>query len=558
MNIAQTYASLYKTYKIYKKCAPLWLTWIITALIFWPSTRSLWDQWTGDTSGYSHGILVLGLVFYLLSHKSLAVLDALSKAAPTYRASPLLLIGSAIWAAGYLMDVQVVQWLILPGMLILSTLLVFGLRVALVTTPMLLFFYLAIPVWDYLIPHLQQLSIWATTLLLKVFQIPAEINGIDVLIPNGQFRIADGCSGLRYFLVSLTLSLLFGYMHYNTTSLQETLLRRSLLAIWAMVIGITFNWVRIFLIIYIGYRTKMASSLVEDHEMFGWILFAIALFPIFWVANKLYPIEQAEKSSERPLATTQAPQSFIPRRSQYWNKKTIIGVATLSFGPVAALLFNTIQIQPPNHYPIHIPFEIGPWSRVSQQEALATSAPITKGKPLVHQWQPQYINTDQASDIYFMHQQHHQAIHLATRFYFTQRQEAELIFYFNAAFDNDVFQQISHERINYSHGSLNKRILEPHYSQPTHKKTATQQVVVYDFYYVGGYVTPSKIKAKLLQLFAKTRGRSDGGYLGVGIHCFNRNHQVSDQQATDTCQNLDNRIIPFINSLLDEQILPLQ
>lgn len=553
--------SLQKYTLIYQKSAPLWVIWGLTSLIFWPSTRSLLDQWVGETSGYSHGILILVIVLYLIAHKFSEVLDALNKASPSLLTLPFLLLASLIWSAGYLMDVQVVQWLMLPGLLVLTTLLVFGIRMAMLTTPMLLFFYLAIPVWDYLIPHLQALSVWATTLLLKLFQIPAEINGIDVAVPHGQFRIADGCSGLRYFLVSLTLSLLFGYMYYNCSSLRETLIRRSLLAIWAVTIGIAFNWVRIFLIIYIGYRTKMESSLVEDHETFGWILFAIALLPIFYVANKLCPEQETEAL---PSPSNSASLFSI---SLLLDKKVYLGLLALLIGPFSVIILNLIPISTPSHYPIHMPFTIGAWERVSEQEAIQTgrkllsihNAPNKRDAlTLIRQWQPEYQNTDQDSDLYYINPQQGLAIRVSSRFYFTQSQEAELIFYFNAPFNKDHYRQTKHKKIKTDHGRINNRFLEPRHNRgPNDSDSTHTKLVLFDLYYVGGHITSSKIKAKGLQLLAKLNNRNDAGYLGVAVECREGFNTIEDQKHRDSCHNLRQPIITFINQLINTALMPL-
>ena len=52
----------------------------------------------------------------------------------------------------------------------------------------------------------------------------------------------------------------------------------------AATIGLITNWLRIFLLVIIGYETKMQSSLMNEHEYFGWFLFALIAFPAIYFA----------------------------------------------------------------------------------------------------------------------------------------------------------------------------------------------------------------------------------------------------------------------------------
>ena len=44
--------------------------------------------------------------------------------------------------------------------------------------------------------------------MVRVIAIPAVIDGNSIFVPDGEIVIADGCSGLRYFTISLAIAYL--------------------------------------------------------------------------------------------------------------------------------------------------------------------------------------------------------------------------------------------------------------------------------------------------------------------------------------------------------------
>jgi exosortase/archaeosortase family protein len=52
----------------------------------------------------------------------------------------------------------------------------------------------------------------------------------------------------------------------------------------ALALGLFTNWVRIFVLVLVGYYSQMKSGLVADHETFGWLLFAGVVLPPLYFA----------------------------------------------------------------------------------------------------------------------------------------------------------------------------------------------------------------------------------------------------------------------------------
>jgi len=162
------------------------------------------------------------------------------------------------------------------------------------------FLILIIPMWGPLAGILQGLSVYSVNIMMGFTGIPTYVEGNLVSIPAGVFEIAGGCSGLRYFIVSIAISSLFVFLNMKNV-------RNITLFITVAIIGaLITNWIRITLLIVIGQYTDMTSSLMNDHNNFGWYIFAPFMFLLFILGNRL-----AENSSTPILEPKQNAQSQI-------------------------------------------------------------------------------------------------------------------------------------------------------------------------------------------------------------------------------------------------------
>jgi len=175
------------------------------------------------------------------------------------------------------------------------------------------------PFWGILVPLLQNISIAAVTYMMSFTGVPTFVEGNFVTIPAGVFEIADGCSGLRYMIVSLAIGCLFIFLNIRNT-------KRALLFLSVTIIGaLVTNWLRITALILIGDYTNMESSLMDDHNTFGWYLFIPFMVMLFWWGNKIADIDF---TSELPQ-TTQVLHS--PSQLSLVILVAILGLSSTSF-----------------------------------------------------------------------------------------------------------------------------------------------------------------------------------------------------------------------------------
>jgi len=147
------------------------------------------------------------------------------------------------------------------------------------------------PFWGILVPILQSISVAAVTYMMSFTGVPTYVEAEIITIPAGVFEIADGCSGLRYMIVSLAISSLFVFLNIKETK------RAALFLSIAILGALLTNWIRITALILIGEYTNMESSLMEDHNTFGWYLYVPFMVLLFKWGERLSCIKL--KSNER-------------------------------------------------------------------------------------------------------------------------------------------------------------------------------------------------------------------------------------------------------------------
>lgn len=188
------------------------------------------------------------------------------------------------------------------------------------------YFIFLIPMWGFVSDVLQELSIAMVTLLLQYTNIPIYVNDQYISIPAGTFEIADGCSGLRYIMVSLAISSLYISLYIH--KLKPALLFISLAIVGALIT----NWLRITSLIMIGQYTNMTSDLIENHNNFGWYIYIPFLFLLFWAGNKLSTESTGNDNNAQPLSDEKYTTQISTQRLKIYANKYLICI--LIFGVI--------------------------------------------------------------------------------------------------------------------------------------------------------------------------------------------------------------------------------
>lgn len=278
-----------------------WLSPSIFLLIYifgvWPTAVGLFQRWLKLDESYSHGLLIFAVSVFLSIRKWLEIRPVTG----FYWVWALPFVLSALlYLTGGVLLIEAFQELALLPMLMSGLMVLWGWRQScsfFVPVGLLVF---GLPLWDYLAWPLQLVTVEVNQFLLSFLDIEFYVEGVFVYFPGvGAFEVAHGCSGLRYWLVGFTISVLYGELNYRT------LKSRVMLAALGILLALLANWIRVFVIIYLGYESNMTSSLIADHEMFGWWVFAGTLVPLFIFAKRLEKREHRAVLINRPATPGQ-------------------------------------------------------------------------------------------------------------------------------------------------------------------------------------------------------------------------------------------------------------
>ncbi|MCK5091393.1 MAG: archaeosortase/exosortase family protein [Gammaproteobacteria bacterium] len=150
--------------------------------VYWGTFLSLFLFWWSSPT-YGYGILVMPISFYLVWRKRVEVCR--SEIKPSFFGLLLFLGASCIWWAAKIVDVQIMQGLafiiMIPGLLLTF----FGFRVVKIISFPLAYLFIAIPIWSFLEPPLQNITVIIVTSILRLVDVPVFLENNLISIPEG-------------------------------------------------------------------------------------------------------------------------------------------------------------------------------------------------------------------------------------------------------------------------------------------------------------------------------------------------------------------------------------
>lgn len=491
-------------------------------ILMWPTLEAIGSRWLKFDESYSHGFLILAVSVTLVARSWW-----LRRPQPGFY--PLWLIplfaALAAFAFGELIRLQALRELVAVPLLLGWMAVFLGWRqVKHFIVPVGVLFF-AVPVWDYLSWTLQLITVAVNQFLLGFMDIEFEVEGVFVyLIGVGAFEVAHGCSGLRYLLVGQSLAAIYGELNFGKVR------TRVFFFAAAVAMALLANWVRVFIIIYMGYETNMQSSLIEDHDSFGWWVFAATLVPLYFLGARMERGEPASPAvervdQERPTTTTS-------------QRRVWVGGLVLS-GAIAGLIFgvpdSSGSLTPT---PESIPFEL------TEDQYGALFQRQLSG------WQPQIRNPDRrVTQTLFDKLAVDEGTGVSEQFYLGvfsydfQRHRAELIQYNNRLYDSEQWVPERFFSVRSPvYASLKGVTLRSLYTG--------ERVHLAYVYRVAGRWETDQWKAKLAQAASLLTGREDAALYLFGLSC---------QDCEDPLEELSDfvsDVMPPIHAALESHYQP--
>lgn len=313
-----------------------------------------------------------------------------------------------------------------------------------------------VPFGDELSPMLQNITADLTVLMLQLVNIPVYREGLYLATPVGLFEVAEACSGLRFLIASLAISVLFSYLHFNKLYKQI-----SFVAFMA-VLSILANGVRAFMLVYIGEKTEMRFGFGADHYLYGWLFFGVVLLAGFWLGARF-------SDPALPLAQNIRHSFVLP---------SYAGILTAA----AATLVITLSYR--------LSLDITATPAVAATLPLSVNATAVKhsnwGIRFEHSLAQNYL---QDSDIEYF-----------AAYYANKQQQGELINWQNNLFDKQFWQV--QRQINVNGGAVLQL-----------KSLSNQQRSLLYWYQVGEHKSVSILKTKIRQALYFLGDDQSGAYI---------------------------------------------
>ena len=447
-----------------RTAAPLFIVILAVALCYSASITTLWKKWVLWDQDLAHALPTLALMFILLGNHNFATTTATVAKTPWYWLQMSALFGcSLLWYFFESLSISLPAYFLIISILCLFISTCLSTKVMFAALPYIGLTLFTIPVWSELTGMLVDLSSTMVGYAVKLSNLTALLDGNNIFLPSGAIYIADGCSGLRY----LTIALLMGYTlilinHYRLTG---TVITIGL----AIILGLAANWLRIYLLVLIGYHTEMQSSLMHDHETFGWVVFACILIPSIYFAPVSKQVSAAINIPTRP--------SFLPLIP------LVFGPVLLHFSPEPTPDAQALNLQHLNPYSINEAKSVGAYLSID----------IPKREQRLISLKQMELQIDLYTQV-------------------PKGKKEEIVPYIGRMID----------AANWSSGEQLTLTTPAGYSFETgiYKRVGSSaRILVAKQYIVGKFRMTSYLHAKLLQIIAKATGNSYFGLLIIQTNC---------------------------------------
>lgn len=441
--------------------------------------------WRSET--FTHGFLVVPIVLWMVWHKRAHL--ALLQPQPSLWVLGLLLLAGLGWLLGDLVAINALTQLAMVSMLALLVPVLLGLAVTRTLVFPLAFLFFAVPLGEFAMPQLMEWTADFTVTALRLSGIPVYREGLQFVIPSGNWSVVEACSGVRYLIASLTVGTLFAYLNYQSTK------RRVLFIIVSLLVPIIANWLRAYLIVMLGHFSGNKLATGVDHIIYGWVFFGIVIMLMFLIGARWSEPEPTVSAADLDAVTQRKP---LPGKSSA-TAPTFALVAVLAAVVVALPLAARWGLdQAQNTAPVQL---VAPPQLAPGWAAQATSKP---------EFQPAFDNPSaQINTSYALGEQR---VGVYVGYYRQQNYQRKLVSSANVLVpSNDhLWAQVASRGREITFNSNQVSILEGELRNLSSSPSSwDERLSVWQVYWVNGQFTASNAQAKLQGALQRLRGHGD-------------------------------------------------
>jgi len=438
---------------------------------------------------FTHALVVPPIALWLIWRQRERLADLLPR--PQYGMLLLMAVLALLWLAGELVAANSITQLAFTAMLVLSVPLVLGLPVARALTFPLAFLFFAVPFGDFLTPYMMQWTADFTVQALRLSGIPVYREGLQFVIPSGNWSVVEACSGLRYLMASFMVGSLFAYLNYQTPW------RRWAFVAASIAMPIVANWLRAYMIVMLGHLSDNTIATGADHLVYGWVFFGIVIMGMFFIGARWAEPEVA----------------YQPAQLASERGKTDIGTALAGrpVWPVAGLAIGLLLLPP-----VLLNRLAHSGNAATPQIAMPTSlAGAWKADDAPHRdWRPILAGPSAQAQRRYSGGASAGAVGLHIAYYRDQNAERKLVTSSNQLVDVrdpqwNVLASARHEVSIAAGGALAVNATEILAAAASGEASKRQRLRVWQWYWVGGHLTRSDPAAKLLGAWQRLSGQGD-------------------------------------------------
>ncbi|HYE69974.1 MAG TPA: exosortase A [Aquabacterium sp.] len=292
---------------------PLALLLVAVGLFFFESFRGMEAIWSRSDT-FAHAYVVPPIALWLIWRRRAEL--ALQLPVPSPWLLPPFALLLLVWLVGQLAAANAVTQLAATALLVLTVPLLLGVRVALVILFPLAYLFFAVPIGEFMIPPLMQGTADFTVAALRLSGIPVYREGLQFMIPSGNWSVVEACSGVRYLMASFMVGSLFAYLNYTSTK------RRFIFALVSLAVPVVANWLRAYMIVMLGHLSGNQIAVGADHLVYGWVFFGVVITIVFMIGARW-----SEDPAPAPVAGPVTPQGTASSRRP-WGLALVAAVLT--------------------------------------------------------------------------------------------------------------------------------------------------------------------------------------------------------------------------------------
>ena len=458
--------------------AGLLLAWVL--FLYRDTAMAMFTIWMRSET-FTHCLVIPPIVAWLMWRQR----GKLAQAPPVsmrWALLPVAVVGM-VWLLGELTAINAVTQLALVALIVLTVPALFGVRATRIMAFPLAYLFLAVPIGEFVMPYMMERTADVTVMALRATGIVVYREGLQFMIPSGNWSVVEACSGVRYLIASFTVGLLFAYLNYRS------LKKRLLFVAVSIAVPVVANWLRAYMIVMLGHLSGNKIATGVDHLVYGWVFFGIVIMIMFaigarWSDDMDAPVAPAAGAT--PFAA--APGANLPTAA-----------TTLLFAVVAALpvMANSWILRGDGAPAVNLvlPAQLGPWR--------AAETPLAD-------WKPAFENPSAETRTNFARDGRTVGVYIG--YYRNQNYQRKLVGSSNVLVrsEDKAWSQVASgaRTLAFDGRTVDVRSAELRAGQGP-GGAGPERLVVWRWYWIGGRLTASDIVAKLMTAWSRLTGAGD-------------------------------------------------